>query len=215
MRNSLGKTTFILILLTLVILAGIGFWLSLETMSGDHGEDRSGSDTDSPPDLRRIVTAKQMAESRGDSQALPQHQSRSKKLIGTWTKQRIGAIEPVFQSLGGDDWHLTVTFTDDGRFVWDSRRPGMEGGMIDDSLTGKYSIERGFLIAYRFDEPSVEALERLTMLFAFWPNQLLGKHTFRFEGDCLILGHDGEKIWFYLKRNGLESNRSTHAGIRG
>ena len=82
----------------------------------------------------------------------------------------------------------------------------MEGRIIDDSLTGKYSIESGFLIAYRFDQPSAEALEKLPQLFAFWPNQLLGRHTFEFEDDYLILGHDGEKIWFYLKRTGLQSN---------
>jgi len=76
-----------------------------------------------------------------------------------------------------------------------------DGSPLDDSLTGSYSIEKGFLIAYHFDKPSPAALLRLPELFAFWPNQLLGKQTFRFQDGHLILYHDGEKIWINLKRS--------------
>jgi hypothetical protein len=147
-----------------------------------------------------------MAELRDYPHSPSPHQPRSEKLVGTWKKQWAGALEGIPRWLSDSDWHLTVKFSDDGRFIWASRRTGSGGSLINDSLTGKYSIEDGFLINYRFDKPSPQALERLPTLFAFWPNQLLGKHTFRFEDDRLVLGHDGAKIWFLLKRPSLQSD---------
>jgi len=175
-------------------------------MSSDYDSNRPGSDTNSPIDTGTFVAAKQMAGSHGDFKVLQKNQTRSERLIGTWEKQKTRAIELAPVNLDDDNWRLTVTFTDDNRFVWDSSRYGRNGKTLNDSLTGSFSIERGFLIAYQFDKPSAEALQRLSQLFAFWPNQLLGKHTFRFEDDYLVLGHDGEKIWFYLKRSDIQSD---------
>jgi regulatory protein YycH of two-component signal transduction system YycFG len=206
MGNSLGKTKFISILLTTTVLTGIALWLVMRAVSSDNAENEFSNNIDSQTDLSAVVTPKQMTEPLDDSRSPSQHQSRSEKLIGTWKKQQTYAIAQLLEDFNDNEWHMIVSFTDDGRFIWDSRRTGPGNEQINDSLTGNYSIERGFLIAYQFDKPSSEALERLPMLFAFWPNQLLGKHTFRFKDDYLILGYNGEKRWFYLKRNGLESN---------
>ena len=68
------------------------------------------------------------------------------------------------------------------------------------TVFGVYYTEQGFLISYTFEKPSNQVLERIPELFAFWPNKLLGQQTFRFDDDYLILGHDGNKLWFYMKR---------------
>ena len=206
MRNSVNKTKVIFASMTTALVAAAALWLSMRAVSSEDAESGFSKDMNSRTDVSGAVASKQMAEPRDYSHSPSRHQSKSEKLVGTWKKQRTCAIDQVLQNFNDNDWHLTVRFTQGGRFIWDSRRTGSEGSRINDSLTGKYSIEDGFLINYRFDKPSPEALERLPMLFAFWPNQLLGRHTFRFEEDCLVLGHDGEKIWLYLKRNSLQSD---------
>ena len=35
---------------------------------------------------------------------------------------------------------------------------------------------------------------------AFWPAALKGQQTYHFRDERLILGHDGNKLWFYLER---------------
>ena len=205
MSKSLGKTKFISILLAAAVLVGSALWLSMRAVSSDHAESELSQDINSRTDASVFVSPKQIVKPRDDARSPSQHQSRSEKLIGTWKKQQAYAIDQVLEDFNDKEWYLTVSFTDDGRFIWDSKRAGSGDEQINDSLTGNYSIERGFLIAYQFDKPSSEALERLPKLFAFWPNQLLGRHTFRFKEDYLILGHNGEKMWFYFKRIGLES----------
>jgi len=206
MRNSFSMIKLVSVLVTVSVLVGVVLWLSLQVMSSDYDINSPESDINSPTDTGAFVAAKQMAGSHGDFKVLQKNQSRSDRLIGTWAKQQTKAIELVLQDISDDDWQLTVTFTDDNRFIWDSKRYGEDGKPLNDSLTGSYSIERGFLIAYRFDKPSAEALAQLPWLFAYWPNQSLGKHTFRFEDDYLVLGHDGEKVWFYLKRSEVISD---------
>ena len=118
-------------------------------------------------------------------------------LIGTWTKQYTQAEDHAYP--GDSIWDLEVTFRKNGQFVWRSIRT--EGGnAIDESLTGTYTTE-GCLITYRFDKPSDAADKRVEEWFAFWPSQLEGQQTFRFERDLLVLGHDAHKLCFYLKRN--------------
>ncbi len=127
------------------------------------------------------------------------NKNQSKSLIGTWIKYKIQQEGHVFP--GDKNWQLTVTFDSDGRFTWNSKRKDKSGKTIDESLTGTYTLERGFLVSYHFDKPSNQALIWLPEFFAFWPNQLLGRHTFGFGDDYLCLGNDGHKTWIYLKRN--------------
>jgi len=125
--------------------------------------------------------------------------NRAQTLIGTWVKERLmreGGDYP-----GNAGWHLSVTFDDNGQFIWDSKRNREDQTLVDESLTGTYSIERGFLITYKFDEPSSVSQLRLPEYFAFWPSKLTGQQTFKFYNDYLILGHDAYKLWFILKRN--------------
>ncbi len=121
-------------------------------------------------------------------------------LTGTWTKQHTQAEDHAYP--GDADWNLEVTFRANGQFVWRSSRT--EGiNTIDESLTGTYSLERGMMITYRFDKPSTAAGKRLAEWFAFWPSKLEGQQTFRFEKGFLLLGHDGHKLWFYMKRKNV------------
>lgn len=201
MRNLLGSIKFISILLIASILTGIALWLLVRTILTNHSENGFRKDTNSRTDVHAVVVPKKIAGFHDVSRSSSQRQSRAGKLVGTWKKQRTCAIDQILQDFNDNDWHLTVRFTEDGRFGWDSERYMKDGKLIDDSLTGTYSIERGFLIDYHFDSPSPAALLRLPELFAFWPNQLLGKQTFRFQDGNLVLGHDGEKIYIDLKRS--------------
>jgi hypothetical protein len=124
--------------------------------------------------------------------------NQTKNLSGSWIKEKTQQEGSEYP--GDKDWKLTVTFDDNGRFIWDSKRKESTGKIIDESLTGTYTIEKGFMISYQFDKPSNQALEKLPELFAFWPNKLLGQQTFGFENDYLFLGYDSGKTWFCLKR---------------
>ena len=121
-------------------------------------------------------------------------------LIGTWTKQHTQEEGHAYP--GDTNWDLEVTFRPNGQFVWRSTRTDGTN-RIDESLTGTYSLERGMMIIYRFDKPSNAADKRLAEWFAYWPSKLEGQHTFRFRKDFLILGHDGNKLWFYMKRKNV------------
>lgn len=132
----------------------------------------------------------------------------SRSLLGTWSKVRTQHEDHHY--LGDGDWHLSVSFKENGRFIGDSKRYDNKQNPIDESLRGTYLIERGFIIAYKFDKPSPAAQKRLPELFAFWPNKQLGQQTFKFRDDFLILGHDGAKLWFHLKRKtDVEQSAST------
>ena len=133
-----------------------------------------------------------------DSHLLEKENNKTKGLIGTWIKQETFSIENHYPN--DNNWELKVTFNNNKRFIWDSKRKESDGNTIDESLTGTYTTEQGFLISYTFEKPSNQVLERIPELFAFWPNKLLGQQTFRFDDDYLILGHDGNKLWFYMKR---------------
>lgn len=117
-------------------------------------------------------------------------------LVGTWTKQYTESIEHLFPA--DTDWSLEVNFKPDGRFVWHFSRTDA-GQQIDESLTGTYTTE-GCLITYRFDKLSDAAAKRVEEWFAYWPTQLKGQQTFKFRQNELILGHDGHKLWFHMKR---------------
>lgn len=133
-----------------------------------------------------------------ESQVLVGDNNRTNRLIGTWVKDHIISVENYYPD--DSNWHLYLTFSEDGSFIWDSKKYGSDEITVDESLVGKYSIERGFLINYIFDQHSSGTQRRIPEWFAYWPNKSLGQQTFRFQDDFLILGHDGAKIWFYLKR---------------
>jgi hypothetical protein len=149
--------------------------------------------------VRKIqACAPGLGNDQSGSYLLEKNNDQTKNIIGTWVKEKTtkeGADYPV-----DNDWWLTVTFDNKGRFTWDSKRKLSNGLEIDESLRGTYIIERGFLISYHFDKPSKQALGKIPELFAFWPNKLLGQQTFRFQNDNLTLAHDGGKIWIYLKK---------------
>ena len=161
-------------------------------------EDTLEYDESAPNDLPPESTAEVTDVESPESQILVDDSNRTNRLIGTWVKDRIISVENYYP----DDinWHLYVTFNEDGGFIWDSKKYGNNKIIEDESLIGKYSIEKGFLINYIFNHPSSEAQHRIPEWFAYWPNKSLGQQTFRFQDDLLVLGHDGAKIWFYMKR---------------
>jgi hypothetical protein len=124
--------------------------------------------------------------------------TKSHKILGTWVKYYTNKEGGQYKA--DHKLHLFVTFDHDGHFLWDCKQYGDNGQIVDESLTGTYSFERGFLITYKFDKPSPSAQKSLSKFFAFWPNQMKGQQTFKFHDDTLILGHDGKKMWFYLRR---------------
>lgn len=133
------------------------------------------------------------------SSTIPKENIRpNKSLIGTWIKERTQQEDHEFPD--DRNWQLTVTFDENGRFTWNSKRKNQDGKIIDESLTGTYTIERGFLISYHFDKPTKQALEKIPVLFAFWPNQMLGQQHFGFRDNYLSLSHSAAKIWISLKR---------------
>ncbi len=198
MRNHITKTRILFIIIVLATIAGIIVYWSLVSSTSPLLRDQHVKDTDFLTDTSPKATTKLTDNISTESESVSGGKQQSQTLVGTWVKQRINAIEPLYPEDIG--WHLTVTFSDDGRFIWDSKRYKDDGGIVDESLTGAYTIERGFIIAYKFDKPSPSAQQKLSKLFAFWPNKLLGRQTFRVRDDTLVLGHDGEKLWFHLKR---------------
>lgn len=148
---------------------------------------------DSPTESDMKVTNVESTESR-----VLVDNNRRNRLIGTWVKDHLESVENYYPD--DSNWHLCVTFTEDDCFIWDSKKSGSGEITTDESLAGKYSIERGLLINYIFDKPSSGAERRIPEWFAYWPNKSLGQQTFKFRDDFLILGHDGAKIWFYMKR---------------
>ena len=127
------------------------------------------------------------------------------KLVGTWVKHHTQQEDHAYP--GDTNWNLEVSFQKNERFVWHSTRT--EGtNVVDESVKGTYSIKPG-LITFRFQEPSPTARKRLPEWFAFWPSKLKGQQTFRFKDECLVLGHDGNKLWFYLDRKDVEQVKSS------
>lgn len=123
---------------------------------------------------------------------------KTKTLTGTWVKEKIyqeGSGYPEDKNL-----QLTVKFNDERRFIWNLKQKNDSGQIIDETLTGAFTIEEGFLISYHFDRHSDLTSKWVPELFALWPNKCLGQQTFKFGEDFLSLGHDGHKTWIYLKR---------------
>ena len=183
-----GKVTSFVAMLLLGAIATVGSYHRLMPASG--------TDVPGIPAEGAGIAGAASANTQalgGDTSAAP-----SGSLTGTWIKER---AEKEGGSLpGGGKWLLSVTFREDGRFVWDSKRYGDEDILADESLRGTYSIERGFLIDYIFGDLSPQARQAVPEVFAWWPNKSLGRHTFRVRGDRLILGHDGAKLWMYMTR---------------
>ncbi len=121
-------------------------------------------------------------------------------LIGTWVKQRTQQEDHAYS--GDTNWSLTVTFEASGQFRCKSVR--VEGtNTVDESVKGTYSADRG-LIAYTFDNPTDAASNRLAEWFAFWQLKSTGVQTFRYDGESLVLGNDGRKLWVHMKRKTVE-----------
>jgi hypothetical protein len=177
-----------------VLFAGILFLISITT-SGPCNQDARN---DELPVARGEASLTGL-DSTALAGAVVLSGGQRESLIGTWIKER--SMKEGGQYPGDNGWHLSVTFADDGRFIWDSQRSSDDHSPVDESVTGTYSIERGFLIAYHFDQPSPVAREVLPEYFAFWPSELTGRQTFKCHGESLILGHDEAKLWFFLKRS--------------
>jgi len=190
------KSTIFFIVIAVTAIFGIGLYQYL-TLSADKlsrgGDNKNLVSNDSP-----ITPVKPVDEKSTGPQPAPNSTGSSRSLLGTWSKvrtQQEGGHYP-----GDRDWHLSVTFGDNGRFIWDSKRYEDSQDPVDESLKGTYLIERGFIVTYRFAKPSPAAEQSLPELFAFWPNKRLGQQTFRFHDDFLVLVHDGRKLWIHLKR---------------
>ncbi len=142
------------------------------------------------------------------SVALTAYAGGDGKLVGTWVKRRTQQEDHAYP--GDANWKLEVSFQPNSRFVWRSTRT--EGGkVIDESVRGTYSVKRG-LIAFRFQKPSPAARKRLPEWFAYWPAKLKGQQSLRLKDDSLVLGHDGNKLWFHLRRKDVEKHRSSVRG---
>lgn len=126
---------------------------------------------------------------------------RDGRLVGSWVKHHTRQEGSAYKS--DANWNLTVTFRDNGDFLWQSIRTDGEK-VADESVKGTYSIKRA-LLTFKFRKPSPAARKRLPEHFAFWPSKLVGQQTYRLQDDYLVLGHDGHKLWHYLKRkNGVK-----------
>ena len=123
--------------------------------------------------------------------------NKTKTLTGTWVKEKIHQEDHYYP--GDKNLQLTVTFDADRHFIWNLKHKNESGKIIEESFTGTFTIEKGFLISYHFDKHTNLASKWIPELFAFWPNKRLGQQTFRFGEDYLRLGHDGHKTWIYLK----------------
>jgi hypothetical protein len=118
------------------------------------------------------------------------------RLEGSWMKHHAQQEDHAYS--GDTNVNLEVTFQANGQFLWNATRA--EGtNTVDESVTGTYFAERG-MITYLFDKPSDAARKQLPEWFAFSPSQLKGQQSFRFEKDCLVLEHEGNKLWFYMQR---------------
>ena len=144
--------------------------------------------------LRSLLTINEST----DLSIINEEKNLVNSLIGTWIKEYTNLEGGNYP--GDKDWELKVTFDENGRFVWDSKRKDQDGNMINGSVSGTYSIENGFTVRYLFDKSSKQSMEKVAELFAFWQNQMLGLQTFKFNDENLVLGHDGHKIWIYLRR---------------
>ena len=197
MTSHSRKTAIFFIIIALVAVSAIALYRHFNSSTNElskTGENKNLATNECPKTTIRPVEEKSTGPQPVQSKVVP-----SRNLIGTWSKvrtQQEGGPYP-----GNENWHLTVTFKENGHFVWDSMRYEDGQNPLDESLQGTYLIERGFLITYKFDEPAPAAQKRLPELFAFWPNKQLGQQTFKFRDDFLILGHDGAKLWMHFKRN--------------
>ena len=198
MRNIAINIRNISIVIILASVAGISIWFSLTSPTSPATSIQPRKNLDSANNMNKDVSMQQSKEKPIQSHAASELKTKSQKIVGTWVKYRTNTADTRYNA--DDKWHLSVTFDHDGHFLWDCKQYGDDGKIIDESLTGTYSFERGFLITYKFDKSSPAAQKSLPELFAFWPNQMKGQQTFRFHDDTLILGHDANKMWFHLRR---------------
>jgi hypothetical protein len=196
MKNIAINIKNISVVIILASLARVSIWFSQTSPTSPTTSIQPKKSLGSATNMQNDVSMPQLKSTQ--FHALIDVNNNSQKLIGTWVKYQINIEGNRYSA--DDKWHLSVTFGPDRHFLWDCKQYGDNGETIDASLTGTYSFERGFLITYKFDKPSPAAQKSLPELFAFWPNQLKGQHTFRFHDDTLILGHDGNKLWLYLIR---------------
>jgi hypothetical protein len=127
--------------------------------------------------------------------------SETRYIIGTWKKEK--SMQEGGSYPGDEKWQLSVTFKDDGSFIWNSKRLGNNNELIDEQLTGKYTLEDSYLINYEFNKPSLMAQQKITEYFAYWPNKSLGQQIFAFRDGYLVLSNSGAKLYLMLKRDGI------------
>jgi len=139
-----------------------------------------------------------LGNDQSGSYLLEKNNTRTKSLFGTWIKESAsmeGADYP-----GDKDWELNVTFYENARFTWDSKRKDQNGDIIDESLNGTYSTEQGFMINYHFDKPSDQAMKAINKLFSFWPSQTLGQQVYSVQGNYLRLSYSEGRLSIRLKK---------------
>ena len=122
------------------------------------------------------------------------------RLIGSWVKHDTQQEDHAYPD--DTNWHLEVSFQADGAFVWQSTRTDGETA-VDEAVRGTFSASGG-VVTVVFDPPSTAAAKRLPEWVAYWPSTREGRQTFRFQDEFLVLGHDGNKLWFRLKRKDVD-----------
>ncbi len=130
-------------------------------------------------------------------------------IVGVWAKDRAtkeGGAYPDDQN-----WQLTVSFLENGRFIWKSTRT--ESQEVTDPATGKkstrkiatahtlqgtYVIEKQVYITFHFD-PVPPADQGELDTFAYWPKGRIGKLLFSMKDGELLLRNEGGKLSMFMK----------------
>ena len=155
MRNIAINIRNISIVIILASVAGISIWFSLTSPTSPATSIQPRKNLDSANNMNKDVSMQQSKEKPIQSHAVSELKTKSQKIVGTWVKYRTNTADTRYNA--DDKWHLSVTFDHDGHFLWDCKQYGDDGKIIDESLKGTYSFERGFLITYKFHKSSPAA----------------------------------------------------------
>jgi len=196
--STVHRNRSVWLVIALLSIAAFGLYRSVVSSTSKPTKPADAVCTNPLADQSPVVAVDPLERKASPTQPVTDNTIQHQTLVGTWLKVRTEQEGGHYD--GDDTWQLSVTFDAKGRFFWDSTRYEDGQAPLEESVTGAYVIERGFIITYLFDKPSPTARQRLPELFAFWPNRLRGQQTFRFHNDYLILGHDAQKLWIHLKR---------------
>ena len=143
-------------------------------------------------------TEKSNSENNISVSVSSENSKQSNSLSGTWIKEKIRQEDHDFP--GDENWQITFKFDDNSKFECKLKQKTGDEKYLEETLSGTFKIEKGFLLSYQFNKPSEQAIKMLMEFFAFWPNKLFGQQTFKLDGNSLKLGFDGHKTWIYLKK---------------